>query len=400
MQLNNLSARKLFLHRHALSGLPPAQAKGADLAALITQLGFVQLDSIATVERAHHMILFARRPAYRPPALGRLLKHDRAIFEHWTHDASVIPVQFFPYWRLKMARDADRLAKQWKLWQRHGVDEKSDAVLAQITNHGPVCSSDVRDDPARKGDGWWDWHPAKTALEYQWRCGTLSVTHRHNFQKHYDLTERVIPQQYRDHTPDPDHTIDWACNAALDRLGFATTGELAAFWDIITPAEARNWAAQQQKTGALAAVEIENADGSIRTHLARPDIIESARNTPDPTGRIRVLSPFDPALRDRKRAERLFNFQYRIEVFTPAPKRKYGYYVFPLIEGSNLIGRIDMKAHRDQSTLRITAVWPEQGVKFGKLRQKRLDSELARVARFAGCDRVEYLDDWLRDPAL
>lgn len=113
-----------------------------------------------------------------------------------------------------------------------------------------------------------------------------------------------------------------------------------------------------------------------------------------------MLSPFDPALRDRKRAERLFNFQYRIEVFTPAPKRKYGYYVFPLIEGSNLIGRIDMKAHRDQSTLRITAVWPEQGVKFGKLRQKRLDSELARVARFAGCDRVEYLDDWLRDPAL
>jgi len=151
LRLDNPSARKLFMQRHALSGLDPAPAKGADPAALVTKLGFVQLDSIATVERAHHMILFARRPAYRPPALGHLLQRDRAVFEHWTHDASVIPVEFFPHWRLKMARDGKRLSERWKRWQRHGVDERSSDVLARIRTYGPVCSSDVKEENASKG---------------------------------------------------------------------------------------------------------------------------------------------------------------------------------------------------------------------------------------------------------
>lgn len=113
-------------------------------------------------------------------------------------------------------------------------------------------------------------------------------------------------------------------------------------------------------------------------------------------GRIRVLSPFDPALRDRKRAERLFGFHYRIEVFTPAPKRRYGYYVFPLLEGALLAGRIDMKADRDADLLRVTAVWPEKGVKWGAARIRRLEAELDRVARFAGIGGVAFADGWLR----
>ncbi|CAN0585046.1 unnamed protein product, partial [Ectocarpus sp. 12 AP-2014] len=127
-----------------------------------------------------------------------------------------------------------------------------------------------------------------------------------------------------------------------------------------------------------------------------PETLEA--QPPAPTGRMRVLSPFDPALRDRARAERLFGFRYRIEIFVPAPKRMYGYYVFPLLEGDRLVGRIDMKADRSADTLRVTALWPERGVSWAKGRQGRLDAELERVARFAGLRNVDFTPDWLRAP--
>lgn len=117
---------------------------------------------------------------------------------------------------------------------------------------------------------------------------------------------------------------------------------------------------------------------------------------PKPPGRIRVLSPFDPAIRDRKRTERLFGYRYRIEVFVPAPKRRYGYYVFPLLEGCNLIGRVDMKCQRDTGVLNVAALWLEPKVRASKGRLQRLEAEFARVARFVGCHTVEYAADWLK----
>lgn len=394
--LPNELARRLFLQRHALSGATPSRGT-AGLSALIEQLGFVQLDSIATVERAHHMILFARRPSYRPEELDRLLGTARKLFEHWTHDATVIPMGFYPHWKLRFARDATGLRGPWQRWQRHDFLKRTSAVLAHVRDKGPVCSADLRGDAPRKAGGWWDWHPDKTALEYLWRSGDLAVTGRKGFQKYYDLAERVIPEALLAAEPDPADTVAWCCASALDRLGFATPGELAAFWATVTPAEARGWCHDEARAGRLIEIAVEGADGSTRHAFARPDIMQAARDAPAPTGRLRVLSPFDPALRDRNRAERLFGFRYRIEVFTPAAKRVYGYYVFPLLEGDRMIGRIDMKAHRNDGALRVTALWPEAGVAWGKGRQARLEAELRRVARFAGCDRVEWLDGWRRD---
>jgi len=397
-RLSNELARRLFLERHALSG-PSAVRGPAGLSELVTQLGFVQLDSIATVERAHHMILFARQPGYKPRDLDTLLARDRAVFEHWTHDAAVIPIAFYPHWHLRFVRDAEALRGRWQKWQRHGFMDRTAAVMEHIRRDGPVCSADLRGDAPRKAGGWWDWHPEKTALEYLWRAGDLAVTGRSGFQKYYDLAERVIPEHLREIVHDPADTIEWCCGQALDRLGFATPGELAAFWATVTPAEARAWCKSQQRTGALIEIEVEAADGSLRRCYARPDVAQLASDAPDPSKRLRVLSPFDPALRDRNRAERLFNFRYRIEVFTPAAKRVYGYYVFPLLEGARLVGRIDMKAHRDTSVLRVAALWPEAGVAWGKGRQARLEAELTRMARFAGCDGVEFRTGWLRDTA-
>jgi uncharacterized protein YcaQ len=394
--LPNAAARRLFLHLHGLAEPPAGPAKGADLAALIARIGFVQVDSIPTVERAHHMILAARRPAYRPEALKRLLERDRALFEHWTHDASILPVDLFPVWQLRFARDADRLRDNWKRWFRDGYEAQFDTILNRIAAEGPLTSSDVGEGEPRGKGGWWDRHPSKTALEWLWRTGQLQITRRDGFQKVYDLTERVIPAAHRLPCPPVDAVVDWACSSALDRLGFATPGELCAYWNAVTPQEARDWCKAELAAGRVLEIAVESADGSRRHSLARPDVAARAADAPAPPGRLRVLSPFDPALRDRARAERLFGFHYRIEVFVPEAQRRYGYYVFPLLEGAGLVGRIDMKARRDAGVLQVRALWPEAGVRFGAGRLARLEVELDRMARFAGCDRVGFDDGWLR----
>ncbi|MFN3825056.1 MAG: winged helix-turn-helix domain-containing protein [Pseudorhodobacter sp.] len=391
--LPNRHARHLFLDRHALSERPTGPAKGAALAALIDRIGFVQVDSINTVARAHDLILWSRRAAYRPEALKHLLERDRRLFEHWTHDAAILPVALFPHWRHRFERDAERLQGNWQRWFRDGYATQFDTILRRIVAEGPVTSSDVGEGEARGKGGWWDWHPSKTALEWLWRTGVLSVRGRQGFQKVYDLTERVIPEEHLGPAPDPGAHLDWACASALDRLGFATSGEIAAFWAAVSPEAARVWAASALARGEVIEVDMQGADGSLRRCVARPDVLDPV---PEPPGMVRILSPFDPALRDRKRAERLFGFHYRIEVFVPEAQRKYGYYVFPVLEGDRLIGRLDAKAHRDEGVLRLRAFWPEAGVKMGLARTARLEAAVERLAGFAGCASVARAEDWLR----
>ncbi len=399
-RLDNRAARALFMDRHALLEQPSGGSKGDDLLQLIHRLGFVQLDSINTVARAHDMILYTRRPSYRARHLKRLYERDRALFEHWTHDAAVIPMDFYRHWHLRFLRDADMLKARWKNWRRDGFEQKFETVLQHIRDHGPVGSSDVGKDEKKGSGGWWDWHPSKTALEYLWRSGALTVVGRDGFQKRYDLTERVIDNNLcPGNLPcDADETTDWLCNAALDRLGFATSGEIAVFWDTVSAAEAKSWCEQALTQGEIQEVFIECADGKERKVFAHPGTSEHAATLPEAPGRIRVLSPFDPMLRDRNRAQRLFGFHYRIEVFVPEPKRIYGYYVFPLLEGNRLIGRIDMKAQRDCGLLHVRAVWPERTVRWSDARTRRLQSELERVCRFADLDDVRFDDDWLKTP--
>ena len=392
--LTNDLARRLFLDRHALTEAPQGPAKGATLASLIDRIGFVQVDSINTVARAHHMILWSRRPSYQPEALKRLLETDRRLWEHWTHDASILPVALYPMWQLRFQRDSNRLQASWQNWFRDGYESQFDRILRRIEDHGPVKSADVSEGEPRGKGGWWDWHPSKTALEWLWRTGQLAITRRDGFHKVYDLTERVIPAAYRVPPPDRAAKVNWACGSALDHLGFGTSGEIAAYWNAVTPEESRAWMQTALATGAVIEIEVEGAKGTRKRMVARPGVL--AETPPDPPPRLRILSPFDPALRDRDRAEFLFGFFYRIEVFVPEPQRTYGYYVFPVLEGDRLVGRIDVKAFRDAGALRVKAFWPEAGVKLGTGRRARLEAELDRLARFAGCERLEFLEGWER----
>lgn len=390
--VSNRDARRIFLNKQGLAAAPH-RALGKDgLLDLIHNIGFVQVDSISTVERAHHQILFSRNQTYRPEHLAALIEKDRALFEHWTHDASIIPSAFFPYWKHRFVRREAKIRENWRKWQGEGFDQAFVETYERIRANGPVMAREMKADNHKSG-GWWNWHPSKTALEFLWHTGKLSIAARDNFQKIYDLTERVIPKEHYEAEVDHETFVDWACRQALQRLGFATSGEIAAFFDLVTPQEAKQWVESHREE--LEEVAIETVDRKPRASFAFADGLDAMRDLPDPPARLRVLSPFDPLIRDRNRTERLFGFNYRIEVFVPEPKREYGYYVFPLLEGDRLVGRIDMKADRKAGTLDVKRIWWEKGVKPSNARLEKLEAELTRIARFTGVEKVTYGDGWL-----
>ncbi|MEL6335675.1 MAG: crosslink repair DNA glycosylase YcaQ family protein [Pseudomonadota bacterium] len=391
--LDNLSARRLFLDLHLLLRRGSGVGRGDDLDGMLQDLGFVQIDSVNTLARAHDLILWSRRGQYRPQALEQLVARRRTAFEHWTHDAAVVPMPFYAMWRLKFAREEAAMRTRWPVWRRDGWHRELDTVLRHVSDQGPACSMDVGEGEAKGGSGWWDWHPSKTALEFLWRSGRLAVCHRRGFRKFYDLTERVIPAEHLNARHEDAAIIDWAMTAALARLGFATSGELAAFFEIVTREEAKVWVAEALAAGRVIEVEVEMADGSRRRSVTTEAMLERASTLPEPSSRVRLLSPFDPALRDRARAERLFGFRYRIEIFVPEAKRQYGYYVFPVMQGDRLIGRLDAK--RAGQRLEVRAFWPEAGVRMGKARIAGLVAELDRVRHLAGVDDLAFATDWV-----
>ena len=393
--ITNRQARRIRLAAAGLMTAPHRRLTDRGLLELIDAMGYVQLDSIQTVERAHHHILFARSQTYRQAQLSRLAERDGTLFENWTHDAAVIPSRFYPYWRHRFERERDRLSERWRKWRRDGFEAFYDHVLARIRDEGALMARDFgetgRKGAGKAGEGWWDWHPEKTALEYLWRTGALAVARREGFQKVYDLPERVLPAEHLEAQVAAADYVDWKCRAALDRLGFATSGEIAEFWGGVTPAEAAAWCRAQQAAGAVIEVAVAPADGSKpRPAFARPGLPDTLADLPDPPARLRALSPFDPLIRGRAQTERIFGFHYRIEIFVPAAKRQYGYYVFPLLEGNRLVGRIDMKHDRDTGVLGVKGLWWEDKVWPSKGRLARLDAELERIRRFTG---AESLDD-------
>ncbi len=390
--ISTKAARRLFLGAQGLLADPARKATRTTLAKLIEQMGFVQIDSINYVERAHHLTLGSRLDDYRHEHFAHLLETDRHLFEHWTHDASVIPTAWFAHWKPRFARYETKL-RQGQWWGSR-MGEKPGKMLAQvrerIAREGPLRSQDFEHDRKGQAAGWWDWKPQKAALEYLWFTGELMVTRRDKFQKVYDLTERVLPTCATLAPPSEAEHIEWACRTAIERLVIATPKEIADFWHAITLAQARQWCEQAAQRGTIVPVTMEATNGEKpRASFALHDWQARLRKLPEPPQRMRLLSPFDPVIRDRARVTRLFGFDYRFEAFVPEPQRQYGYYVLPILEGEQLVGRIDPKFQRERGTLEVRKVYWEPTIKVTKMRQKKLDEALVRLANLIGAERVE-----------
>ena len=382
LRISNRDARRLCLDAVGLSQAPVGPL---DVHRIISRIGFVQLDTIRTVARAHHHILWSRNQNYREPMLDALMSKERRVFEHFTHDASVLPIEAYPYWR----RQFHRLARVKRVQWTDALPRKDvrAAIKARITREGPLSTHAF--DFERTKTAMWQRPPHKLALDFMWFAGELSTSHRSNFTKFYDLSERVIPQTVRSEQISDADQVDWLCRTGLDRLALATTGELKRFWDAASLDEVKAW--QQRYAKALIDVEVECADRSLMRGFASCDIEQRLKNTPPPTSRLRILNPFDPLVRDRKRLARLFAFDYRIEIFVPPRQRKWGYYVFPLLEADRFVGRIEIKADRKTSLLKVLRFWPEPGIRWTKSRWRKLEAELERMRRFVGMSDVSWL---------
>lgn len=380
LKISNREARRLWLDAQGLSETPTGPL---DVMGIIRRLGFVQLDTIQAVARAHHHILWSRNQNYRESMLNHLLAKDRSIFEHFTHDASVLPIETYPYWRRQFAR----LEKKVERWEgtRSMLDNQGRAeIKARIAEEGPLSTHAF--DTKAPVKAMWVRPPHKLALDYMWYAGELATAHRSNFTKFYDLSERVIPDRFRGTEIADDAQIDWLCRSALDRMGFGSDGDVMRFWGATALDEVKAW--RQQRADELVEVEIGCKDGQWFKAFALSDIEQRLASLDAPTSRLRILNPFDPAVRDRKRLRRLFGYDFRIEIFVPAAERKWGYYVMPLLEGDRFVGRIEAKADRKKSVLTVYNVWPEPHVRWSPARWAKLDAELDRLARFTGTQTV------------
>lgn len=397
VEVSGMAARRALLAAQGLLADPARRVTARDINRTIAQMGFVQIDTINVVDRAHELILASRFDGYKPAMLRTLIEKKRSLFEHWTHDASFIPTQWFEHWKPRFDRYRSR--GPWQKWfeKRLGPNGRQlvKSVRTSIESNGPMMSREFEREDGEKGGAWWSWKPQKMALEYLWRTGELTVAKRINFQKVYDLTERVLPDHHALPQPDKGAHIDWACRTALERLVFATPKEVAAFWAAVHITDVSAWLKKAHRAGEVDLVNVASVDGSpSKLMYALPDwpkrvAASEAMVSPD---RMRVINPFDPVMRDRDRAKRLFDFDYRFEAFVPAAKRKYGYYVMPLLDGDAVIGRCDAKHHRNTSTLEIKGVWWEKNGKHKSMpvrqRNARFGEACERLAAFIGAEKI------------
>ena len=384
LKISNREARRLWLTSHGLSDAPTGPL---DAMALIQGLGFVQLDTIQVVSRAHHHILWSRNQNYREPVLNTLLGKDRMIFEHFTHDASVLPMEILPMWQRQFRRMKAKVERS--SW--HGNALKAvdlELILRRISDEGPLSTQDF-DSKAEGPREMWQRPPHKVGLDYLWYSGQLATCHRDGFTKYYDLAERVFPEHLHQQRLEDQDQIDWLCHAALERLSFGTLGEIRKFWDATDVSEVSGWG----KRASLVPVDLQAADGSWSKAVACPDIEARLRDLSEPSSRMRILNPFDPAIRDRLRIKRMFGFDYTVEMFVPAAKRQWGYYVYPLLEGTRFVGRIEVKADRAKESLDVLNHWWEPGIRTTAKRIRKLDSELDRFARLVGAKTVSWVCD-------
>lgn len=255
-------------------------------------------------------------------------------------------------------------------------------IKERISRDGPLCSADFDHAKPDKPRGMWERPPTKLALDYMWYCGELATSHRIGFRKYYDLTERVIPSQIHMKEVDDVAQIDWLCREALQKLGFATPGDIKRFWDAVTTAEVHDWI--EKNAEQLVRVEVEGADGTRRHAFASADIETRLSSLAAPTSRLRILNPFDPAVRDRKRLSFLFGFDYVNEIFIPKAKRRWGYYVYPILECDRMIGRVDLSGGPKTGLRPIQQFWTEPKIRWSQRRQAKLEAEVARLSRLAG----------------
>lgn len=341
------------LHQHET--LP---ATKADVRQIIRQMHVLQIDTIHVVARSPYLVLWSRLGDYDPRWLDDLLA-EGALFEYWSHAACFLPIEDYPLYRRFMLNRSTWNEKNWSRWMNDHAD-LIDRLLAHIRENGPVRSSDFERTDGVKGN-WWNWKDEKTALEGLWLRGDLMIAKRHNFQRVYDLRERVLPDWDDTVVPEMDTIHELFVLNTVKALGVTKAAWVADYFRMYKK-DAQTALDRLVQGGDLQTVQVEGWDVPGYFHADQESAIEAAADGQIPVSKTTLLSPFDPLVWDRGRALDLFGFDYKIEVYTPAPRRKYGYFTLPILYNNRLIGRLDPKAHRKEGIFEVKALHLEPGV--------------------------------------
>jgi uncharacterized protein YcaQ len=378
--LSAAEARRVTLAAQGFLDRPHARPTLRTLLRTVERTGVLQIDSVNVLQRAHYMPLFSRMGSYDTALLDRASgRPPRHLVEYWAHVASFIPVDLWPFMRHRMRR----YAEEGHPWMEHNVS-LVDSVLARVRDEGPRTARELDDGGPRLRQHWgWNWSETKKALEYLFFAGELAVAGRNSaFERVYDVPERVLP---RDVLEAPEPTAAEAHRELVRRAarsyGVATARDLADYYRMPV-ADAQAAALSLVESGELVPVSVEG--------WGRPAYLHAGARVPRRVDVTALLSPFDPVVWERARAERLFGFRYRIEIYVPAPQRVHGYYVLPFLLGDRPVGRVDLKADRTAGTLLVNAAHTEEHAPPETA--GRLAAALCDLADWLGLARVTVLE--------
>jgi uncharacterized protein len=368
-------ARRIALAAQGFADPRPSGEVGTrQLRRLVERLAVVQIDSVNVLSRSHYLPAFSRLGNYPRAAIDDLTARRHAVFEYWAHEASFLPVRLQPYLRWRMAAAEQHAWGNMVRLQRDRPGFVAE-VLERVRTEGPLKAGDLLEGRRERSGEMWDWHAGKVALEWLFFTGAVTATHRTtSFEKVYDLTDRVLPAAVlQTPTPDPADAIRELVRTAARALGVATERDVRDYFRL-KPVAARTAIGELADAGELLPVEVAGwgAPAWLDPQARRPRWIRARA----------LLSPFDSLVWERPRVERIFDFRYRLEIYTPAAKRVHGYYVLPFLLGDRIVARADLKADRQAGILRVQAVHGEQGIE-------------RPVVADALADELRLMADWL-----
>jgi uncharacterized protein YcaQ len=374
--LSLAEARRIALAAQSFAPEAAAPKGVAALARIVRRLGAVQIDSVNVLVRSHYLPVYSRCGSYAAALLERAAYDgSRALFEYWGHEASFLPVELYPLfrWRMERARNGEGT---WKRLRRYATSHQAlvVAVLEQIRERGPLGASELADCGKSKGS-WWGWSQGKEILEWLFWIGEVTTARRRNFERLYDLTERVLPENVRTRSvPSPEDARRELMAIAARALGVATSRDLRDYFRL--PAEdAQVRVAELVEQGTLQPVTVEGWKQQAYLHVDA--------TCPRNADVSALLSPFDSLIWERQRTQRLFGFHFRLEIYTPVHKRLHGYYVLPFLCGDRLVARVDLKANRQSGRLEVRGGSVEEGVRVGRIVEP-LARELEQLTRWLG----------------
>jgi uncharacterized protein len=358
MQLTQAQARAAMLAAQGLHRRPRKKAAKRDVLRAIQRMGALQIDTIQVVARSPYFVLWSRLGDYQQCWLDELLAEGQ-LFEYWSHEACFLPIEDYPLYRHRMLDASSQgwhYSRPWVESHRQDIER----LLAFISERGAVRSVDfARTDG--KASGWWEWKTEKRALEMLFTSGELMVARRQNFQRVYDLRERVLPSWHDRSLPPVEQARRELALKAVRALGITTPRWVADYFRT-AKRETLDTVAALAREGALITAEVEGWEGGALFHPENRRLIKEAASGRLEAELTTLLSPFDPLVWDRARARAAFGFDYRLECYTPGPKRRYGYFALPILRRGAIVGRLDAKAHRKEGVFEVKSVHLEEGV--------------------------------------